>query len=368
MNQELTTQTQIDPIVLAKKQEAWKELAKAVYVTEIQLDNMAKTAINSIVTPLTINDIPNSELNLKHVKLTQSEIEEKRKEITNKFRDVTERLMIPEKSFIEPIKKLTDEIIKIKKAYEVEQKAASDKLNEIRLLKESVVKYCAELDAKLKLFMNDLMDKSFVYALEKPIILADINAYIKSESKKGIESILAYKFEKLNANLSLVTVEEWAEIKKANNTISLIDYANQFDTSIREKFNDYEVALSNKKDALRRNQQEKIEATKAIADEKLNNEIAASLESSATSLVPEIIVDTKALKKSYEIDMPETPDSNFVIWGAYSANRKLVEEKLRVKNWLLLTSTQICGALSRIKSDNNEFDVKGLVWKEVSKL
>ena len=68
MNQELTTQTQIDPIVLAKKQEAWKELAKAVYVTEIQLDNMAKTAINSIVTPLTINDIPNSELNLKHVK------------------------------------------------------------------------------------------------------------------------------------------------------------------------------------------------------------------------------------------------------------------------------------------------------------
>lgn len=372
VNKIMETKTEVGPAqtnteVLEQKKAAWGKLAEAVYTTELQLQAMAQKAINSIAMPQTIQEIPTAEAQLKSLSATESEIVEKRKAITNRFRDVADRLMLPEKSFAEPKQKLTNAIISLKKKNDEINNREANRQTEMRLLRERVIKHCAELDAKLKLFMNDLIDKAFVFALKQSIPIAYITPKVNEWAEAGIKKILEYKIEAVEPKPAYITMTEAQEIIKNNFNIHLIDYANTFKFHIEQKFKDYEVAFLNKEAALKKNEIEKQEATKKISDEKLNTEISASLDAGA-SVTPVNVVDTKALKKTYEVDMPETVDNALLLFSVFAANKERCLSKLNVKKWFSFNASQVASAIGKIKSEENGFQPAGIIFKEVSKL
>jgi hypothetical protein len=77
----------------------------------------------------------------------------------------------------------------------------------------------------------------------------------------------------------------------------------------------------------------------------------------------------KALKKAYEVDMPETFDSVMKIFSAFMANKQKCLEKVNIKKWFVsFNADSAAKALAKVKSDDNQFAPLGIVWKEVDKL
>lgn len=359
---------QTDLAIQEQKATAWGKIGVAVYTTELQLQAMASKAINDLVYPKTIQDIPAAEEALKNFKAKGNEVKELRLAVTSPVKTAFERLMLPEKSFEEPEKKFTQAIIDLKKQNEAANQKEANKQTEIRNLKEAIIKRCAELDAKIKLFVNDMINNYFVFALENSIIIADINGRVKQWSDEGIKKIIERKIDPFKLAPVNITLEEAQVILRENFNINLLDYANAFDSSLKEKFKDYEVAFHNKKDALTRNANEKQSAEKAIADEKLTTEITASIEASAAPLNGAVQVSTKDLKKVFEVEMPESVESVMMLFSAFASNREKCIGKLRVTKWFSFNASQIATALGKLKSEENMFQPQGIIFKEVVKL
>lgn len=358
---------QSDLEIIAKRKEAWGKLAESVYTTDLRLQAMSQKAISSLVYPKTIQDIPAAEDQLKSLSATENKVIEERKAITNVFRDVADTMMKSEKSFTEPKKKYTDAIISLKKLKEAEDRKTENINNEKRLIREQVIKHCADLDARIKTYMNELISKAFVFALKQSIPIAFIGEKIKEWSDGGIQKVLEFKCEPFNRTAIYISKEESEVIVRESHTINLIDYANQYDFLLRDKFKDYEVAFKNKEAAIQKNEADRLEAEKAIAGEKLNTEISASIEANIV-LDATPTIDTKALKKSYEVDMPETVDNALMLFSAFAANKEKCMAELRVNKWFSFNASQIAGALSKIKSKDNLFQPSGINFKEVAKL
>lgn len=358
---------QTDIVTMEAKRVAWGKIGVGIYTTELKLQAMAQKAINSLVYPKTIQDIPHAEEQLKTLSAKEKEVTEERMKITSIFRDVADRLMLNEKSFAEPKKKLTELTITLKKKNDDINNAAANRTKEAQLLKEQIIKHCADLDAKIKLYINEMINKYFIYSLEQSIPIAEINSHIKRWSDAGCLKIMEFKFKAIEPKVAYITMTEAQEIIKNNFNIHLIDYKNTFEFAIRDKFRDYEVAFLNKSQALQANALEKAEADKKIADAKLNTEITASIEANV-SVTPTQIVDTKALKKTYEVDMPETVDNALLLFSAFAANKEKCLAKLNVKKWFSFNASQVAAALGKIKSDDNTFQPSGIIFKEGAKL
>lgn len=354
--------------IIEKKQASWSGFAVIMHDTEMQLQVMAQKAINDISYPAEISDIPNAEECLKSIKKQSTEVQDLRKTITDKFRDVTNRLMIPEKSFEEPIAKLTSAIISLKKQHESIQNKEANINREKASVKEAIIKHCIELDEKLKLYINELIDMAFVFALSNDIAIINVNSKVDEWSELGIKKILEYKFEPFKIKRIFISQTDMEELILKNFTINLVDYANTFDWSIKEKFKDYEVAFLNIKDALKRNEIEKAEAKKAIAAQKLNSQIAASIENAGTVLNATPTIETKELKKVYQVDMPETFESAMMILSAFIANKDKALKKTTTKKWFAFNASSASTALEKIKNDDNSFAPSGINFKEVEKL
>ncbi len=146
-------------------------------------------------------------------------------------------------------------------------------------------------------------------------------------------------------------------------------YIQLYTNELRKKFIDYSVAYSNKKQAIELAAKEDEEKQKALIEEANNKETAIQLES--VSEVLEVTVsgpEIKALKKSYEVNMPETVESVIMIMAAFTANLQLCMPKLKVTKWFKFTPDQAATALAKVKCDDNNFAPKGITFKEVEKL
>lgn len=367
-NTEVTVIPQPDPEMIEKKKAGWAKIGELVYTTDLQLQAMAQQAINGLVYPKEVKDIPAAEDQLKALSAKETEVKELRLAVTNPVKEAFERLMIPEKSFAEPKAKFTKAIVDLKKINETANKKVEDRNAEIVRLKEAIIKRCAELDAKFKLFINDLLDKYFIYALEQNIAIHEINANVERWSKEGVAKVMEKKIEAFALSPVNITLEEARAILEQNYNFQLIDYANTFEFELKNKFKDYEVAFHNKKDALTANAQAKAEAAKAIADQKLTTEITASIEASATPLNPNVSVATKDLKKVYEVDMPETFESAMLLLAAFMANKDKALKKTTTKKWFAFNASSAATALEKMKNEENEFAPVGIKFKEVAKL
>jgi hypothetical protein len=365
MTTELTELSAEQSAIIETKKADWAKMGAAVYKTEMQLQAEAQQALNNISLPVKIEDVPEAEVMLKSVKAAQASIETKRKAITGLFTDVTTRLMVPEKSFADPIKQLSDAIIKVKKEYKANQQKLQNINKEKTLARETFLNKKIEIESALANKVNEFVSRCYEKALNDNITLEALEEY-KSKSIAAV-TINSFAFAVPTFNPAYCKPEEIEAIKQECFVIDKSKYVSEFAAQIEEKFSDYDVALNNKAAALALSQKQEQEKKDEIKSTANNQSMSVKLEASATPVSAEPVF-TKALKKSYEVDMAENIESVLTIMGAFSANINLCLPKLKVSKWFAFTPAQAANVLAKVKCDDNNFAPAGITFKEVDKL
>lgn len=357
----------IDQSVLAQKKNAWANMGEAVYKSEMQLQASAQAALKDLTLPLKIEDVPESEDRLRKLKSAQKEIEKRRKEITTPLDELASRLMQPEKSFNEPIKLLSESIITIKRNYEAEQRAIREKEAEKLNLVQSINMQKNDADAFYKTKINNYITKAFEHALQNAEITPDnVDGFIKQCDAKY--SVADFTPQKPVLYAKYHTAQDVEVLLNEHWRIDSSGYVLMFQSQLRNKFSDFSVAFHNKQDALIKAKKEEEERLKAIEAEKQNKNLANQIDTMSTPLNAMVTPNVSALRKSYEVDMPETVESVIAIMAAFTANLPLCLPKLKVNKWFSFTPNQAAIALSKVKCDDNNFKPQGITFKEVDKL
>lgn len=357
--------TQEQTQVIAQKREAWAQMGEAVYRSELTLQIQAQAALTDIVLPSKIEDVPAAEDRLKNIKSSQAAITNNRKTITSKFDDVTARLMVPEKSFAEPIKMLSDAIINVKRDYEVEQSKKRARFDEIKRCQDHYTNEKIRIETELASKVNALVTRCYEHALNSNVSITDLSAYLKNAK----ESVKVDHFPAQVRTFTpvILTPEECQAVCQDKATIDQHYFVALFSRDVDAKFSDYAVAIANKEMALQQAAEEEKRKADQLAQQQQQQQVAAKLESAATPSSVEPVI-TKALKQSFEVDMPETVESVLAVMGAFSANIHLCMPKLKVTKWWAFTPAQAAAALGKVKCDDNNFAPVGITFKVVEKL
>lgn len=360
--------TTIDNAVLEQKRTAWAKMGETVYKTEMQLQAMAQKAVLAVKMPQNIEEVPNAEASLKELKAQRGFIEKNRKDVTSRFDDLQSRLMKPEKSLDDPIKALSDQIISVKKAHETAERIKREIEEERKSVKERAISFLNQKDFEFKQMINNAVTKALTFALGEGNVTPD-----------GLEEYLMF----MKGKFTLVTFmlppygdetcrhlkeEEVRAIITENYKNNPNEYLTLYRDELARKFNDYSVAYQNKQQAVELARKQEEEDRRQLEIQKQNKETAARLESTATVLTPSVSPGVKALKKSYEIDMPDSVESALAIMAGFTANLDKCLPKLKVTKWFAFTPAQAGNALAKVKCDDNNFQPSGITFKEVDKL
>jgi hypothetical protein len=274
--------------------------------------------------------------------------------------------MEPEKSLDEPIKVLEAAIIKVKKAHEAAEKIKQDKEDERKRLIEQIKNYVATCVANYKTIINNIIDVKYRAALNAGVEPGGIEAYIQ----ECCNAVTIANFPKSTPRIqpALHSEDELNTLLKEHVNISRAEYVQLFAVELEKKFSDYEVAFHNKAEAIRQAAAEKELKDSEIQQQQQQSAIAAKLESVSNVITDTPTLFTKALKKSYEVDMPETIESVLAIQAAFAANIQLCLPKLKVSKWFEFKPSQAAAALAKVKCEDNNFQPAGITFKEVDKL
>lgn len=356
---------------IEKRGLSWKLLGEGAAKLEMYLlensDSMIKRAQKASII-LTIEDVQLAEQVLKNLTSDYIRSEEERKKVTTKFDKLNERFMAPNKAVQPHITKLRSNIVEFKTTLEKAQKAVEEKGKEVIYVKEYLLNQANAFDAACKTKIANKISSSYKYALD----LIEGKPRVRSVDKLKehiavVESHLTIKdfiFSPVSPKLVYLN-----ELEYANMVLEIevpTDYVALFKNDIKQRYHDYETAVSQVEKALELDRKESADKEKAIAEELKNKDIAAKLEAIAVPIVEK--TEVKALKKSYAIDMEETKENAMKIMGAFIANFPACCEHIRLKNWFNISPTNMIGALQKLKNDDNAFECTGIVWKEVSKL
>jgi hypothetical protein len=357
------------PEIVEQKKQAWSKMGESVYLAELTLQAISQQSLANIQHPTDINQVPDAESKLTQLKKDQKVVESKRKEITSPLDELAKRLMQNEKSFDEPIKALSQAIIGVKSAHEAKQRELRAKDDEMKQIIHNISNYIAESESSQLRKIERAVNKLYENALgENDIHPASIALYLQ-EAVAKITKDLFFISNPIITSRFFTQEELTPIIDEKMKTYNPDRFLSEFQTLVRNKFSDYEVAFSNKKEALLRSQEEEKAKLKAIEEDKRNKELAASLEASAQVMTPAVTGPVvKELKRSYEVDMPETIDSVLMIFAAFSANIQLCLPKLKVNKWFAFTPAQAANALAKVKCDDNNFQPSGIIFKEIEKL
>lgn len=364
MNTEIATkQTQEDAI--ATRREGWGKIGVGIYLGGLDLQVKAQDLILKIKLPTKVEELADAEALLKELKAGQNSIMADRKQLTGKLDAVITKLMEPEKSLNDPIAALSASMIKVKQDYEKIQQVKAQKEQEIKTIKERIKEFLATKDFEFRSDISTKITLSYEHALTSDIKPEALAVYLdKVKTRVGVMDFVA---EKPDFKLKLVDVTEMDLIMEECWLCNPHAYVTIFQNALAEKFSDYEVAYKKKAEALeisRKAEEEKQAELKRQLEEK---ELANKLEATATPLM-EVGPAVKALKKVYEIEMPDNYQNMKAVMGAFYSNEALCLPKLKVTKWFSFSPAQAAAALSKVKSEDNSFNPKGIIWKEVSKL
>lgn len=354
-------------LIIAEKQKTWAEMGLATYNAELKLQAMASDACNKFSIPDKYEQLQDAESDLKTLKATQKQIETERKAITSKFDTLCSRLMENEKSINEPILLLTNAIINVKKAHETKQKVVQLQNQERDTIKAMVLNYLNTKDAEIKSFISNKVSSALTHALSVGnISIEGLKDYLLLCEKKY--STETFSIPKPTHNTVNISQDESQSIIDTNFKNEPIFYYTLYKSELFKKFSDYEVQFHNKLQALELANKEEAEKQNALAIEKANKEVALKLESMAVIIDNISNAGIKDLKKSYEVDMPESIESVLSIMGAFAGNIQMCLPKLKVNKWFAFTPLQAANVLGKLKTDDNNFNPTGIIFKEVSKL
>lgn len=327
-----------------------------------QLDKLAKDAIAEI--PETVTDIALAEAALKNAKATQAQINDLRLEKTRTINSYLANLMTFEKNLAAPIQALSAAIIEAKKAKEAEANKLRLKDDEIRQYQGYIDRMVAEIEAQFSTYINTTIEKAYVHALGKGNITNEgKEAFIEKVIKeRATIDVFTHKIKPFDWKYNTPAHPQENDI--AAKLASPQTYIDQFKIKILDKFQDYDLAVQDKQVALDRAAKEAAEEAKQIEAEKNMNVTMATIQSEATPLIVDDRV--KALKRSYELDMPESWENSKIIMIAF-VNTFQQFKGLRVSPYKISVQ-QMADQLSKLKTSDNNFNFTGAIWKEVTKL
>lgn len=348
------------------KRKAWGDMGVIIYRKELELQVQAQASLSKLgIVPTKIEDILNAETALKEVKADQKNIEARRKEITSRFDDVIQRLMEHEKSFTIPVTTFANAIISVKKDHERKQAENQLKVSELTRVRQNIIIAAANRDAEFKSLIALKVNDAYTFALTKGTKPEEIEDF--KDRVKFKVTIQMFDANFVSPKAQYATQNEIDTLVKELFVIEPSSYIACFALDLDTRFDDYEVAYANKKQALKIAARDQEYKALEIQQQQTNTTIAASLESSSTDLSIEPS-GVKALKKSYEIDMPETFESAMKILSAFMANKQKAFEKTTVKKWFGFSADSAGKALAKLKCDDNSFTPVGVTFKEVDKL
>lgn len=362
-----TQQQQKDEIVL-KKREAYANLGEAIHRAEMELQVKAQSAIMLLAKlPSSIAEIAEAEKTLKEFKSQRVQIEKDRKAITSRFDPVLDRLMLIQKSTEEPEQKYTAAVLSLKKQHEAEEQKQLQIADARKRLVEKVEKDLAAANHASYEKINEQVQKAFETALEMDIQPVDIKDWI--ETSKAILGYKDFECAVPQVNTVLLKQEEANALIAEKWIYNAQGFVVVYHQKIDQKFSDYGIAYQNKAAALELARKQSQEEEARLNAEKADAEIAASLQASSTALAPDSVgMPVKEIKRSYAIDMLETPDNAIAIMAAFVANKQACLAKLRVSKWFSLTPLQMGNALAELKNADNNFQPSGINFKVVEKL
>jgi len=358
--------TSINEQELATRAEQFKQFYGILYRTEIAISNRALQAVGGISFPETKEQLPEAEAALKSLQAVKTEIQAERKTITTKLDGLVSRLMQPEKSLEEPVKQLESAIIKVKKVIEAEEATKRAKEEERKRMIETIKNAAAQAESNFKTIILNKVNAAYIKALEDNIQVQSIDKYIDDVCNTITDS--SFPLPKFNKAALYFSAEEVDALVSEHFNLDRSDYVALFAIELTNKFSDYEVAINNKEEAAKIAEQERLEEAAKIEAATQNAKMANKLESVAAAMPETPNLFTKALKKSYEVDMSEDVQSALVIMAAFSANLDLCLPKLKINKWFSFTPTQAANALAKVKCDDNNFAPTGIIFKEIDKL
>jgi hypothetical protein len=354
--------------IIEKTGTSWARMGEMVRVKELELQVRAQDALKLLeVLPNSITDVPAAEATLKKVSALKRQIEADRKAITGKFTPVVKRLMAPEESLDGPMRVYLASIISHKSIDEKKRAERKNKADELARIRQSLITTQVHYDAEFKTLIAEKVGTAFLWALQKGTKPGEeIEDYCERLKFKIKESFFEIE-EPVFKDLQYITHEDILPVFYEVWKINKADYVTLFATELEKKFSDYEVAYQNKQQALALAKEEQIRRIREIEEQKQHAEVAATLDAVSTDINVELSV-VKALKKCYEVDMPETFDNAMKILSAFMANKQKCLEKVNIKKWFSFDASSAAKALAKMKSDDNAFAPLGITWKEVDKL
>lgn len=347
--------------VILKKKQAWSEVGLTVHNTNLSLEAKAKEAIGLLIPPITIDQIQAAELTLKDVKNRLTSIESERKAITGKFDQVASALMLHEKSVKDALPAYQNSIIAIKKAHEAEQAKILAAQAAERLAKENAINTINKAYNDMKSLVADQCQKAYEFALNKPITIDKLAAYLKKVKANKTEADFTIKVDELTPELFKYAYD-------AVQMASPADMLAYFHRAVDAKFEFYEVALKNKDAAIEASKANEVLEQQKRLEELANAAVAARLETISTSTDAVIDNGIKELKKKYEIDMDDSESSALLIITAFVTNFKEAQNGVRVTKWMNLSIGQMGSALAWMKNKDVNFNFTGINFKINDKL
>lgn len=352
-------------IIANSKQGPWGTLGVKIAIEDFRLQSRAQNALATLITPTKIEDVAKAEAILKTVKAAGVAIKNDRLAITKPVDNRMSELMLPEKSFEEPCKKVEAAIIALKKADQARQLLENQKLDALKNCREWLTTTRNNTDAAFKNKILAKVGVVYEHALGKGEVDLEM---LKDYLEFAISRLSPLDYEALFPlnTFQLVPAEQFQamcqELLIFDFNIYKADYTNQLNL----KFSDYAVALGNKAQAVANSKKEAEEKQAAIESQKANSNVAAKLETIA--ITPVVLGTNKALKQSYAIDMEENIQSVIAIMTAFTAHLDLCLPELNVNKWFSFTPAQAGTALAKIKTKDNSFNPAGIIFKTVDKL
>ena len=277
--------------------------------------------------------------------------------------------MVPEKTVVESFPVIEKAIIDLKLENEKAVKLVNARLEEFKRLRESVLIHVNNSDTAFRTLINNQVLFAYEYALGKGEIKEEtLEEYIKACKAK-------FKPEQFQIQPALVTLvnvtkEEYEPIFKelTSSFLSSAAYIQIYHDLLDAKFEFYNVALKNKEASLGQSKKEAADAAETLAKEAAAKTTSANLSAMATSFTATTETTTKALKKSYALDMEETEQNSLLIIAAFVANYEQAKQFVRVTKAFELKISQMAACLVSIKNKDERFACTGINFKEVNKL
>lgn len=352
-----------DSEAVLEKKKIWSEVGLVVHNANITLAAKAKAALDLLngAVPKNINEILGAEVVLKQVKLTLTETETERKDVTSKFDAVTKALMVHEKAIKDAIPAYEAAIISIKKADEQAREQARLAEQKIKQDQEFAITNINQQSTAIESLIAEQCQKAYEHALNTNITIEKLGEFLE-----GFKSKMPANKLTLNKPVT-ITQENWDYAFKYLDAPNYEDYRALFVGEVTRKFEFYETALNNKEAAIALSKESEARKEAERAEELANKNVAAHLETIAQP-IPVFSSSTKDLKKKYEVDLPETDANAVLIITAFLTNYQLVKDGIRVSQAFNLSVKQMASALAWYKNKDENFSATGIKFKTTEKL